>query len=199
MKKRLTAGELALKAAGNSAEKVMDVAVELTRDVGEQLQECINKHKDILVDDEFCVVMIVAYDSLLKNVLRRKFYAWPFMPKPRPHQSVFLYNRRNDSIKRLWCLPEAFCMASLSSMQSVAPQWQTMKNWSDAFFAGKFYQLIRSESKIDLLSEEEYLEANREKLAKAMGNQVAPTPSEAFDFSKIQIDHIVDTKTARTE
>jgi hypothetical protein len=200
MTKRKTAGALALKAASDPARyDSLEVGHALCQDVLEQLQICIEKHRNIIDEPEFCVVMVLADDPLIKGVLRRKFYAWPYLPKPRPRQSCFLYRKSSDTIIRLWVLPDAFTMAVASEMVNVAPQWQTMKGWSDAFFDGKFFEHIRHQHGIPLLSEAEYLNANREKLVKAGCNDVDAPTTESFDFSKIAIQHIVDTKTARDD
>ncbi len=211
--KRKTAGQLAIKAASDPTKyDSLEVGHALCADVLSQLQICIEKHKPIINEDEFCVVMILADDPLIKGVLRRKFYAWPYLPKPRPRQSVFLYRKGNNSIIRLWVLPDALSMATSAEMVTVSPQWQTMKDWSRAFFHGwkyfkdqdrwinttpsHFFDVIRKQHDINMLSEHEYLNVNREKLIQA-GCQEMDTPfTEAFDFSKISIEKIIDTKTA---
>jgi hypothetical protein len=129
--------------------------------------------------------------------MRRKFYAWPYLPSPRPNQTVFLYSKKQDKIvKRLWILPNAATMAELSELNYVHPKYQTMQAWSIAFFKGTFWEYIRFEHQIDMLSEKEYLNANREKLIKAGCKEVNLDFSDPFDFSKITVDQIVDTQTA---
>jgi len=198
--RRKTAGELALKAASDTTKyDSLEVGHALCDDVLDQLRICIEKHKSIIDEPEFCIVMLIVDDCLIKGVMRRKFYAWPFLPSPRPRQACFLYKKQNDKISRLWVLPDAFTMATISEMTYVAPQWKTMKGWSDAFFDGKFFEHIRAQHGINMLSEIEYLNANRDKLIEA-GCQVPDTAvAEPFDFSKISIKKIVDTKTAISE
>lgn len=200
MKKRKTAGEMVVKAQSDpTIYDSLEVGHALSKDILEQIKLCIEKHHSIIDEPEFCVVMVLADDCLIKGVLRRKFYAWPYLPKPRPRQSCFLYSKRDDSVKRLWVLPDALSMATASEMTNVSPQWQTMKNWSDAFFAGKFFEFIRKEHGITMLSEAEYLKANREKLIKAGCQEVEAPLSDPFDFSKISINKIVDTQAALSE
>ncbi len=201
MAKRKTAGALALQASSDSTKyNSLEVGHALSFDIGDQLRECIENHKNIFDEDEFCVGYVLATDPLIKGVMRRKFFAFLYLPQPRPNQSVWLYNKRLDAItKRLWILPEPFAMAALSEMTSVAPQWRTMKAWSDAFFNGTFFESIRKEHRISMLSEREYLDANREKLIKSGCKEVDTIPAEPFDFSKITVNKIVDTKTAIAE
>lgn len=197
MPRRITAGELTLKAASDKTKyDYLEVGHALCDDIAGQLQICIEKHKNIIDEPEFCVVMVLADDPLIKGILRRKFYAWPYLPKPRPRQSCFLYRKQTDKITRLWVLPNALTMATISEMTYVSPQWRTMKGWADAFFDGKFFEHIRDQHKINMLSEAEYLDANREKLIQAGCKQFDAPISEPFDFSKIKIDKIIDTKTA---
>lgn len=199
MAKRKTVGEIALKARSDSTKyDSLEIGHALSNDILDQLWTCIDNHKNIINEPEFCVVMVLADDPLIKGVMRRKFYAWPYLPKPRPRQSCFLYRRKKDDILRLWVLPEAFCMAALSEIYSVSPEWRTMKGWSDAFYAGKFWEYIRKQHDIDLLSESEYLDANREKLIQAGCKETKSRVAEAFDFSKVAVNQVVDSKDALT-
>ena len=144
--------------------------------------------------------MQMASDPIIKNLKRRKFYCWPYLPSPRPNQSVWLYNKAKDCItKRLWILPTAQRMASLSETPIVPKEYLTMQAWSCAFFQGKFWEFIRYMHDITMLSETEYLEANRDKLIKAGCKEGAPLGSEPFDFSKIHIKNVVDTVATDTK
>lgn len=193
---RKTAGELSLKAASdNTKYDSLEVGHALCDDVLDQLRICIEKHNNIIDEPEFCVIMIIANDPLIKGIMRRKFYAWPFLPQPRPNQSCFLYKKAKDKITRLWVLPNPAVMAIISEMTHVAPEWRTMKGWSDAFFDGKFFEHIRSQHRIDMLSESEYLNANREKLIEAGCQEVNAPISEPFDFSKVAVNKVIDPKT----
>lgn len=215
MKKRKTAGELSLKAASDSTKyDHLEVSNAILDDVVQQLMICAERHKSIFDEEEFCVVMILANDPLIKGIKRKKFYGFLHLPQPRPEQAVFLYKKKDDSLKRLWCLPNAKVMAVISEKSHVNRQWKTTKGWCDAFFDGfeavaengqinfinkdpsVFFNHIRHQHNIKMLSESEYLNANREKLIKSGCQDVQSTPTDAFDFSKVSIDKIVDTKTA---
>lgn len=201
MKQRVTAGELAKKAlADNTKYDAREVGHAMSDDISVHLNQAIENHKDVISEDQFCVVMVIAKDPLIKNVIRRKFYCWPYLPSPRPNQSVFLYDRGKDRIiKRLWVLPSDMVMAELASMMIVHKRYKTMQAWSVAFFEGKFWEYIRYESQIDMPSEREYFLAHRDELIKAGCKPLDSTASHAFDFSKIAIEKIVDTQTACIE
>lgn len=181
-----TAGELAVKAASDKVSyNSMEVAHALCDDVLEQIWICIDKHKPIINESVFCVVMVTAGDPLIKNMMRRKFYAWPYLPSPRPQQTCFLYRRSSDDIQYLWSLPDAMTMAELSSMPGVAQQWQRMKFWCDAFYSGRFHEHIRRQHGIILESESEYLNSHRKELIQAGCKERKTLVADPFDFSKI--------------
>jgi hypothetical protein len=200
MAKRKTAGEQSVKARSDTTKHdYLEVGYALTDDIIEQLQICAQAHDKIFDEDEYCLILIVAGDPLIKGIRRHKYAAFLYLPQPRPQQSVFLYNKNTQSMKRLWCMPDAKVMAIISEMKSVAPSWQKTKGWCDAFFDGRFFEHIRAEHGISMLSESEYLDVHRQELIKAGCKEREPTLPDPFDFSKIKIEHIVDTKTARSD
>ncbi len=198
MTERITAGELSRKALADTTKyNALEVGHAMADDIGIELRKAIEIYKPMIDEREFCVVMVLATDPLIKNVIRRKFYCWPYLPSPRPNQSVFLYNKDKDDItKRLWVLPSAMVMAELAGTSIVVhKRYQTMQAWSVAFYKGTFWEYIRHEHNIDMLSEKEYLSAHRDELIQA-GCQESKTPvAQPFDFSKIAIEKIIDTKT----
>lgn len=198
MKRKETVGQIALKASQDSTKyDALEVGHALTDDIARELMICAQRHRQIFDEEEYCVGYVIASDPLIKGVMRRKFFAFLYLPSPRPNQAVFLYNKSLDQFtKRLWTLPNAWTMACLSELPIVDKQFKEMKSWCDAFYKLKFWQTIRSQHKIKMLSEIEYLEANREKLIQAGCKEVKPGTTEAFDFSKISIKQIVDTNNA---
>ncbi len=195
MGKRKTVGELSNQCATDTTKyDYLEAGHALIEDIGKQIDLCIQAHMHIIDEPEFCVVMVLASDNMIAGVMRRKFYAWPYLPKPRPRQTVFLYTKATNSLKRLWSLPNAKTMAIISEMPIVAKQWQQTKAWCDAFFDKTFFDHIRKESQIDLLAEFEYLNRHREELVKAGGNDLGAGVPDAFDFSKVTVDKVVNPK-----
>lgn len=197
-KERKTAGELSSKAFKDTTKyDAREVGHALSDDIGIHLRQAIENYREMINEPEFCVVMVIATDPLIKNLMRRKFYCWPYLPSPRPNQSVFLYNKAKDTItKRLWVLPSAMVMAELTSLAIVDKRYKTMQAWSMAFMKGTFWEYVRYESGVDMLSEHEYLLAHREELIKAGCKPLDSSFSDPFDFSKVSIEKIVDTQTA---
>jgi hypothetical protein len=195
---RKTAGELSFKALSDTTKyDALEVGYAMSEDISENLYESARKYNDMINENEFCVVMLVSKDPLIKNLIRRKFYCWPYLPSPRPNQAVFLYDKSKQKItKRLWVLPSDMVMAELSSLAVVNKRYKTMQAWACAFFEGKFWQYIRYESGINMPSEHEYFLHHREELIKAGCKVPDSNRLEPFDFSKIQVNQIVDTQTA---
>jgi hypothetical protein len=191
---RKTAGELSRKAASDTTKyDAREVGHAMSDDITKHLWDSINIYRSMIDEDEFCVVMIIAKDSLIPNLTRRKFYCWPYLPQPRPNQAVFLYNKQSDRItKRLWVLPSDIVMAELASLAVVDKRYKTMQAWSVAFFEGKFWEYIRYEHDITMPSETEYLTLHRDELLKAGCKLPQPGSSEPFDFSKICVKKVVD-------
>lgn len=201
MAKRKTAGELSKKAMSDDTNyNVLELAHYLCEDIPSELRKSINIYKSMIDEPEFCVVMLIGKDPLIPNLIRRKFYCWPYLPSPRPNQSVWLYSKaKDDIIKRLWVLPPDTAMAKLAYDPNPPFEYLHMQAWTCAFYAGRFWEYIRHEHEIDMLSESEYLKAHRDKLIQS-GCKVSDTRvTEPFDFSKISIKNIVDTNTAVSE
>lgn len=192
---RKTAGELSHKAASDTTKyNALEVGHALSDDILPHLHQAIENHIKIIDENEFCVVMVISKDPLISNLMRRKFYCWPYLPKPRPNQAVFLYNKGLDKItKRLWILPSDMVMAELAGTDVIVhKKYETMQAWSVAFFKGTFWEFIRHMHNIDMPSEHEYFLANRQKLIDAGCNIPDSSFSETFDFDKIQVKQIID-------
>ena len=196
--KRKTAGQLANKALSDSSAdyNLLEIGHAVCDNIEKQLYIAISNYKDIIDEEEFCVVRIIASDPLIKNAKRYKYYCWPYLPSPRPDQTVFLYNKKYDKItKRLWSLPSAARMAQLASTNCFVPKnYQTMQAWSVAFFKGTFWEYVRHDQNIDMLSEHEYFLLHRDELIQAGCKVPESRISEPFDFSKIHIKNVIDTQ-----
>ncbi len=204
---RISAGELSRKAMADETKyNALDIGHAMADDIDKHLQECIETHLNYTNEegvqsyrmlDEFCVVMVIAKDNLIKNVIRRKFYCSPFLPSPRPNQAVFLYQKSAERIvKRLWVLPSDMVMAELAQLVVVDKRYKTMQAWSVAFFEGKFWEYIRYESDTKMLSQQEYLSQHREELIQSGCKLLNSDYSKAFDFDKIHIEKVIDTQEA---
>ena len=197
---RQTAGELSLKAASDKTKyDPMEVAYAFADGLIEEVFNCAHRHKTIFDEPEYFVTLNIASDPLIKGIRRHKYAAFLYLPSPRPEQSCFLYNKHTDQLKRLWSLPKAETMALLSEQTFVAKPWQKTKAWVDAFYRLQFWEYIRKEHNINHLSESEYIKLHKQELINAGAKDSPTRVPEPFDFSKIKIDHIVDTQTAHSQ
>src|SRR6185503_19497483 len=141
-----TAGQLQKKAKSDTTDyNLLELGHAVTDDILEELRTCREIHNKIFDENEYCIVRQGALDPLLCTVKRYKYYGWLYLPKPRPDQTVFLYNKATDTFtKRLWSLPSAARMAQLASTTTIVPkEYKEMQAWSVAFFKGTFWEYIR--------------------------------------------------------
>ena len=184
---------MSLKAASdNTVYDPLEIAHALTDDICEQLRICAHNHSKIFDEDEFFLIMVIASDPLIQGIRRHKYTAFPYLPQPRPQQTVFLFNKFTGTCKRLWALPNAKTMAIISEMPHVASEWINTKYWCDAFFDHSFFNAIRKQYGIDHLSEREYLDAHRSELVDALSNDVKTPGADSFDFSKISVEKVIN-------
>lgn len=189
-----TAGELSHKLSQDTTRyDALEVGYAITENDDVRVRECIERHNKIFDEDQYCIVLLLAEDPLIKGLMRRKWYGWLYLPSPRPNQTVFLYDKRKDRlIKRLWVLPNAIKMATLAESIIVQKEDKLMQAWSVAFYEKKFWEFIRYMHGIDMPSEHEFFLANREKLIEAGCKIPDSIGMEAFDFSKIEIKKVID-------
>jgi hypothetical protein len=174
---------------------MLEVAHAVCETTIEDLRECATIHNPIFDMDEYYIVLVLVKDSMDDKLTRRKFYGYPFMPKPRPDQSVWLYNKKSDKIVRLWVLPNAATMAYISERSWVAPRYETMKQWSDAFFAKKFWEFIRQQQKRnDLLSEDEALALNFDELIQRGEDDIDSIRAKPLDSIKAEAEEFIDAQ-----
>lgn len=192
MVERLTAGELSQKAASDTTRyDAYEVGDIFTHDVYDQLMICAKNHENQFAEPEFCLGLYIASDPLIHNVRRHKYCAFPWLPKPRPQQAVFLFKKSNQTIKRLWSLPDAKTMAIISEMPYVADKWRLTKYWSTLFFTPHFFEAIRKQHDIKMLSQDE-LDAHSAKIGHPRTDEVKGSIADTFDFSKIAVEKVID-------
>lgn len=202
MKRRKTAGELHAKAISDSTKyKVDEVAEAACQDVLEHATECARRHHDVIDEPEFFVVMLMGNDSILSTVTRCKFYAWPFLPEPRPLQTVWHYRKSTQELKFLWALPDADGIAILSYMTDVKRRYKRMKRWCDWFFTGTFAAHVRQTwERSDWLTEKEFRDLHSAELAQAVADKheaLASDPTKLANIDTSEISHAMNAVTGK--
>lgn len=177
--------------------KSMEVAHAVCEGIPEQLEECANRHHNIIDEPEFFIVMQLGKDNVLQTVIRRKFFAWAFLPSPRPEQTVWVYKKATGVIEMVWCLPDAETMAYLSTLKFVDKAYARMKRWVDYFYNGDFPARIRHEyDRRDWLTEREYLDAHSAELSKSLPDNGHTLGSDAPDSVDGNVDKVPDAINA---
>lgn len=196
MTKRQTAGYLSNKAKKDFTDyNLLELGHAIAEDVPEEMRECREVYNKKYDEEEYCLVRQPASDCLIDNARRYKYFGFLYLPKPRPDQMVWLYNKSLDQfVKMLWILPSVARMEQLVTTRCIVPkEYRRMQAWSVAFYNGTFFEYIRYEHNITMPSEHEYFLANREKLIQA-GCKIPPADfTDPFDFSKIQVNQVEDT------
>src|SRR5690606_29283159 len=99
-------------------------------------------------------------------------------------------------IKRLWVLPNALTMSELATSDLIVhKRYQTMKDWSVAFFKGTFWEFIRYQHDIDMLSQQEMFEKEGLQGSKFVDTETDNLDTlfpESFDFSKIRCGDLLN-------
>lgn len=194
---KVTAGMLAQQASLDSYNySPVDLAMEWTKSIEEELWKCVEAHKNKIDEKEFCVVMSYADDCVLSSVIRRKFYAWPFLPKPRPRQSVWLYRKGGQDLQLLWSLPKADTMAKLGVYLDIPKEYRRMAKWVRAFYDNTFFDTIRKEAGITLESNGEFLKAHSGKNGESILDNSHASISDTFDFGKHLKTKVIDSSNS---
>jgi hypothetical protein len=184
---KITAGEKCFKASQDTSfHDPLDIAMADLEGVYENLTQCAHSHISKIGEPHFFIVMLICTDVLIKGLQRRKFYADIFLPDPRPNQLVCMYEKKLDSMKRIWSLPSPAVMAVISSTDLVDDVWKMTKYWCDAFYNRDFHQKIRDQWKITDLSREESKKSSlyRENIIKFRSQNDCPFLSKPFDAFK---------------
>lgn len=192
----MTAGEAEKKIREDrTVYKAMEVAEAACHDIMQQVEICADTHHHIIDEPEFFVVMLLGDDSVLKTVTRRKFYAYPFLPSPRPNQSVWAYYKKSKSLQFLWALPEPMTMAALSTMTAVDPAYRNMKMWSDWFYSGRFSHYVREFfHKQHWVTEKQYLRAHSAKFIEAMKNRDSRLGADTTNSLDVDVQKLIDAR-----
>ena len=187
MQQSKTAGQIQNELVKKDRESytAYDLGYAISDDLDEQVTECIQAHINTFDKPEFCVVMQLAKDPLLVTVVRRKFYAWPYLPSPNPSQSVWLY--KDGRVRFLWALPDALTMIRLTETTLFDPEYQRMKKWSEWYYGLDFWTNIRKQHNIEMLSEYEFNRANREKGGKFIDNETLGDFTDSSYLPEIRI------------
>lgn len=200
-----TAGEIHNDLRKKGLEKCshLDLGYAFSDETYKGVIECIGRHYDVFGSHikQFCVSCILCYgEGSLKYLIRRKFYGFPFLPTPCPNQAVWMVDKEKEEVTFLWTLPTPEKMAMLSEEFSFLANEARMKKWCDWFYKGAFtfWENIRTQHSISMLSEMEFNRRNREMGAKCVNDDVLGTPADSLYLPEVRIKKLEAMSNSRS-
>jgi hypothetical protein len=142
---RDTVGKLSVELSQKEPETRDPIEIERAaqKDYIENLSICVQQNKGHLPGN-FYIVVITKNEKLLPNVFRNFFAARSSCPTPEYDQSVFMYNRCDDSIEYIWTVPskDACIHLARNAHEVVAEERQLLK-FVIEFANGTLYELSK--------------------------------------------------------
>ena len=105
-KKRDTVGALSLSLSEKEpcSRDPIELEREMHKDYEKNVFECVDTHKKVFNND-FYIVVLTKKERLMKNVMRNYFLARHSCPTPDYDQTVYRYNRKEDTLTFMWVIP----------------------------------------------------------------------------------------------
>ena len=111
------------------------------------LIECVENGKKNRFGD-FFVEVITKKEKLLSNVLRNYFINRGTCPTPDFDQTVFRYNRADDNVEFLWCVPApSVCIELMQDIKNTPPEEEELVNTIINFSNGTLLERARKYNK----------------------------------------------------
>jgi len=110
------------------AENSYEQMTEQLSDWDKNIYECVNRCK-IDYPGDFYVVVITKKEKLMQNVIRNYFFGTNSCPTPTWDQTVFAYNRSDESIDFLWTIPDKITCMTFKWYPKLVPaeEYQLLK------------------------------------------------------------------------
>lgn len=135
------AGELLLKQP-DSLSPIDNMREQLT-DYEKNLFECIERHKNTMLDD-FFVVVITKKERLMPNVLRNYFFACVACPTPNYDQIVYKYFKKEERLDFIWVIPsQDTCHLMKENALQVPPEEKQLLDFVLNFADGSLFKLAK--------------------------------------------------------
>lgn len=126
------------------AENSYEQMTEQLSDWDKNIYECVNRCK-VDYPGDFYVVVITKKEKLMQNVIRNYFFGTNSCPTPTWDQTVFAYNRSDDSIDFLWTVPDkSTCFVFSNYKTLVRPEEHQLLKYVLDFEDGTLLQIART-------------------------------------------------------
>jgi len=149
MEKTTTLGSLAYDVLIKEPESrdPIELQRELQKKYIDELIDCVENYKKIQ-PRSFFVCVITKREKLLQPVLRNYFIARDSCPTPDYDQAVYKYNREDDRIEYLWCIPDReACLTYRENALQVVPEERQLLHHILDFADGTLYRLSKKLNK----------------------------------------------------
>ena len=144
--KRDTIGKISseLLAKDYGPVNVIDQQREMQKEYIDNLVKCVEDHKKDFPGN-FFVIVETKTEPLMPNVMRNYFFARWTCPTPTYDQSVFRYNRQDESIEYLWTLPcKDACYHIKDNIAIIDKSNQELKYFVLSLFDGSLLRKAKS-------------------------------------------------------
>jgi len=144
-----TVGQLSHDLAQKKPETLDPIAQqrEMQKDYMDNLTSCIERHRDQMPGD-FYVEIITKTEKIMSNVIRNYFSARTSCPSPRYDQTVFKYNRAEESVRYIWTVPsQVAALFMKDNIQYAQPEERELAIMACKFYDGSLLALARKLNK----------------------------------------------------
>ncbi len=122
---------------------VIDYEREMHKDYEKNILECVERCKKEFFGD-FYVLVIIKKERLMQNVIRNYFLGRKSCPTPDWDQTVYSYDRKNDTIKFMWVIPaKDICEYYKSHALEVVPEERELLQFVLDFDDGTLLRLAK--------------------------------------------------------
>ena len=125
------------------ADSAYEQMTEQSSDWDKNILECVNRCKNEYEGDFFMVV-ITKKEKLMQNVIRNYFFGVKACPSPTWDQTVYAYNRSDDSIDFLWTVPDKVtCLLFNRYKTVIRPEEQSLLKFVLDFEDGTLLEIAK--------------------------------------------------------
>lgn len=145
MEKKITVGQAAIELQQQSpvTRDPIEQQREMLKGYEEQFYLCIENGKKLYLGS-FYVEVSTKKEQLFNNVLRNYFIPRSSCPTPNYDQTVYYYNRNDESIEFLWVIPcREACYTLKEYALEVAPEERQLRDYVLQFADGTLYNLMK--------------------------------------------------------
>lgn len=124
----------------NDKQEVGDTSREMNKGFEEEIWKCIHAYqrkRQVSTLDPFYVVVLVKKERLMKNVMRRYYFARESEPTPDYDQIVYRFNPMDSELRFKWVVPDKDTVTAMTLNSHLYPrESQDLIQYCKDFVAG---------------------------------------------------------------